>query len=79
MMRMIGRRLREARGQVAIITTETIRRELRPRGDDVFAVRSVMNLCVSFDHRALDGAQVGRYMQSVKSNLEAFESHQEVS
>ena len=67
------------RGQVAIITTETIRRELRPRGDDVFAVRSVMNLCVSFDHRALDGAQVGRYMQSVKSNLEAFESHQEVS
>jgi 2-oxoisovalerate dehydrogenase E2 component (dihydrolipoyl transacylase) len=66
------------RGQVAIITTEAIRRELRPRDDAAFAVRSVMNLCVSFDHRALDGAQVGRYMQSVKSHLEAFQPHQDV-
>jgi 2-oxoisovalerate dehydrogenase E2 component (dihydrolipoyl transacylase) len=57
-------------GQVAIITTEAIRRELRPVGDELFGVRSLMNLCISFDHRALDGAEAGRFMQAVKERLE---------
>jgi 2-oxoisovalerate dehydrogenase E2 component (dihydrolipoyl transacylase) len=57
-------------GQVAIITTEAIRRELRPTANDEFATRSVMNLCISFDHRALDGAEAGRFMQAVKANVE---------
>mgnify|MGYP001558479258 CR=1 FL=1 len=57
-------------GQVAIITTEVIRRELRPVGDEPFGVRSLMNLCISFDHRALDGAEAGRFMQAVKGRLE---------
>ena len=42
-------------GQAAIITTEAIRRELRVGDDGSFGVRSVVNLCISFDHRALDG------------------------
>jgi 2-oxoisovalerate dehydrogenase E2 component (dihydrolipoyl transacylase) len=58
-------------GQVAIITTEAIRRELRPIGDG-FAVRSVVNLCISIDHRALDGAQAGAFMAEVKRRLEAY-------
>lgn len=57
-------------GQVAIITTEAIRRELRPAGDELFGVRSLINLCISFDHRALDGAEAGRFMQAVKERLE---------
>jgi len=57
-------------GQVAIITTEAIRRELRPAGDDLFGVRSLVNLCISFDHRALDGADAGRFMRTVRENLE---------
>jgi 2-oxoisovalerate dehydrogenase E2 component (dihydrolipoyl transacylase) len=57
-------------GQVAIITTEAIRRELRPDGDELFGVRSLVNLCISFDHRALDGAEAGRFMQAVKERLE---------
>jgi len=40
--------------------------------DDAIAVRSMMNLCLSFDHRVLDGAEVGRFMQSVRQRLEAF-------
>jgi 2-oxoisovalerate dehydrogenase E2 component (dihydrolipoyl transacylase) len=57
-------------GQVAIITTEGIRRELRPVGDELVGVRSLMNLCISFDHRALDGAEAGRFMRAVKARLE---------
>ena len=59
-------------GQAAIITTEAVRRELRPSDDGSFAVRSLMNLCISFDHRALDGAQAGAFMRDVKQRLEAY-------
>jgi len=47
-----------------------VRRELRPDGDELFGIRSLMNLCISFDHRALDGAEAGRFMQAVKERLE---------
>ena len=60
-------------GQTAIITTEVIRRELRVRDDGAFAARSVMNLALSFDHRATDGAQAGRFMSSVRERLEAIQ------
>jgi 2-oxoisovalerate dehydrogenase E2 component (dihydrolipoyl transacylase) len=63
-------------GQVAIITTEAIRRELRPLVGDAFGARSVMNLCISFDHRALDGAEAGAFMQAVKANLESYSADQ---
>ena len=63
-------------GQVAIVTTEAIRRELRvvpaPDGGDAFAPRSVMNLAISFDHRALDGAEAGAFMSALKARLEAI-------
>jgi 2-oxoisovalerate dehydrogenase E2 component (dihydrolipoyl transacylase) len=59
-------------GQVAIITTEAIRREARVAADGSIAARSVMNLCISFDHRALDGAQAGAFVRSVRHNLESL-------
>ena len=62
-------------GQVAIVTTEAIRRELRiiPGDDgDAFGPRSVMNLAISFDHRALDGAEAGAFMAALKTHLEAI-------
>ena len=65
-------------GQVAIITTETIRRELRVTADGSFGARSVVNLATSFDHRALDGADVGRFMRTVKEHLEAYRPDQPV-
>jgi pyruvate/2-oxoglutarate dehydrogenase complex dihydrolipoamide acyltransferase (E2) component len=65
-------------GQAAIITTEAIRRELRVRPDGSFAARSVMNLCISFDHRILDGAEAGAFMQTVRGRLEAFSADQDV-
>ncbi|HLZ09592.1 MAG TPA: dihydrolipoamide acetyltransferase family protein [Chloroflexota bacterium] len=40
--------------------------------DDAIAIRSVMNLCLSFDHRILDGATAGRFLQNVKRRLESW-------
>lgn len=65
-------------GQAAIITTEAIRRELRPLAGEAFGARSVMNLCISIDHRALDGAEAGAFMRDVTLRLEAYAPDQPV-
>jgi len=57
--------------QAAILTMEKIVK--RPVViDDMIAVRSMVNLCLSFDHRILDGVICGRFHQRVKQNLEAY-------
>jgi 2-oxoisovalerate dehydrogenase E2 component (dihydrolipoyl transacylase) len=57
--------------QAAIMTMEAIVK--RPVViDDAIAIRSRMNLCLSFDHRILDGATAGRFLQSVKRRLEGW-------
>lgn len=65
-------------GQVAIITTEAVRKAVRAVAGDAIAVRSVMNLAISFDHRALDGAEAGRFMVAVKERLEAVREDQPI-
>jgi len=40
--------------------------------DDAVAVRSMMNLCLTFDHRILDGSEAGAFLQSVRARLEAI-------
>ena len=57
--------------QAAILTTEAIQK--RPVViNDAIAIRSMMNLCLSFDHRINDGAEAGAFIQSVKTRLEAL-------
>jgi len=57
--------------QAAIITFESIVK--RPVViNDMIAVRSMANLCLSLDHRILDGVICGRFMQRVKDNLESY-------
>ena len=57
--------------QAAILTTEAIQK--RPVVvNDAIAIRSMMNLCMSFDHRINDGAEASRFLQSVKGRLEAI-------
>lgn len=41
--------------------------------DDMIAVRSMANMCLSLDHRILDGVVCGRFMQRVKENIEAYD------
>lgn len=57
--------------QAAIITMETIRRTPVVVGDAI-GIRSMMNICLSFDHRVTDGLYVGRFLQSVKQRLESY-------
>ncbi len=40
--------------------------------DDAIAVRSMMFLCLSFDHRILDGAGAGGFLQAVRSKLQGY-------
>jgi 2-oxoisovalerate dehydrogenase E2 component (dihydrolipoyl transacylase) len=56
--------------QAAILSAEAIVK--RPVVlDDAIAVRSMMNLEVSFDHRVLDGGAALRFLNDVKRRLEA--------
>jgi 2-oxoisovalerate dehydrogenase E2 component (dihydrolipoyl transacylase) len=57
--------------QAAILNLEAIVK--RPVVvDDAIAIRSMLNLCLSFDHRILDGVTAGRFLQSVKRRLESW-------
>ena len=57
--------------QAAIITTEAIEKRAVVRNDAI-AIRSMMNLCLSFDHRINDGAESGEFLQAVKRRLESL-------
>jgi len=40
---------------------------------DMIAIRPIMHLCLSYDHRLIDGMYAGRFLQRVKRAIEAFE------
>lgn len=40
--------------------------------DDAIAVRSMMYLCLSFDHRLNDGAGAGGFLQTVRQKLQSY-------
>jgi len=40
--------------------------------EDMIAVRSIMNLVLTYDHRLVDGLMAGRFLQSLKAKLEQF-------
>ncbi|WP_298252856.1 2-oxoglutarate dehydrogenase, E2 component, dihydrolipoamide succinyltransferase [uncultured Arthrobacter sp.] len=40
-------------------------------GDDTIAIRSMMYLSLTYDHRLVDGADAGRFLQTLKARLEA--------
>jgi 2-oxoisovalerate dehydrogenase E2 component (dihydrolipoyl transacylase) len=63
--------------EVAILSMEAIVK--RPRvvevaGEDVIAIRHMMNMTCSFDHRVLDGAQVGFFLADVRKALEEWDA-----
>jgi pyruvate dehydrogenase E2 component (dihydrolipoamide acetyltransferase) len=42
-------------------------------GEDVIAIRPIMNLTLTYDHRLVDGALAGRFLRDLRDRLEAFE------
>ena len=57
--------------QAAILSTEAVVQ--RPVViNNAIAIRSMMNLCLSFDHRIVDGAEASAFLKGVKDGLEAI-------
>ncbi|MGB4862827.1 MAG: 2-oxo acid dehydrogenase subunit E2, partial [Tepidiformaceae bacterium] len=56
--------------QVAIVTMERVVKRPVVLADDAIAVRSMVNVCLSFDHRALDGYEAGGFLAALKGKLE---------
>jgi 2-oxoglutarate dehydrogenase E2 component (dihydrolipoamide succinyltransferase) len=63
--------------QVAILDVEALVK--RPvvvtdeNGQDQIAIRHMMNLCLSYDHRLVDGAYAAQFMKELRENLEGWE------
>jgi len=58
--------------QVGIVTMErVVKRPVVVEGDAI-AVRSMVNVCLSFDHRALDGYEAGGFLADLKTRLESL-------
>jgi pyruvate dehydrogenase E2 component (dihydrolipoamide acetyltransferase) len=62
--------------QVAILDVEALVK--RPvvvedeHGNDLIAIRPMMNLCLSYDHRLVDGAYAAQFMKELRENLESW-------
>ena len=61
--------------QVAILDLEAVvkRPVVIDDESEAIAVRPMTNLCMSWDHRALDGAEAARFLSDVKARLEGWE------
>ncbi len=60
--------------QVAILDLEAVVKRpvvvAGPGGEDAIGIRPMMNLCLSWDHRALDGAAAARFLATLRDRLE---------
>ena len=41
--------------------------------NDAIAIRSMMNIVLTYDHRLVDGLTAGRFLQALKRRLEEFD------
>lgn len=56
--------------QAAILSVESIVKRPVVIEGDAIAIRHMVNLCMSLDHRVMDGLIAGKFMQHVKRKLE---------
>ncbi len=59
-------------GQAGIVTMEAVVRQPVVRDDDAIAIRSIMNCCLSLDHRVVDGYVASGFLADLKRRLEAM-------
>ncbi|HXG24136.1 MAG TPA: dihydrolipoamide acetyltransferase family protein [Chthonomonadales bacterium] len=59
--------------QSAILGVEAIQKMPVVREDDSIAIRSMMYLCLSYDHRVIDGETAIRFLQHIRRTLEEFQ------
>ncbi len=61
--------------QVAILGTGAVRKKpavIETPDGDVIAIRQIMILSLSYDHRVIDGALAGKFLKRIKSILENY-------
>ena len=46
-------------------------------GQDAIAIRSMMNVTLTYDHRLVDGALAGRFLRDLRERLESWDEHSE--
>ena len=56
--------------QVGILSTDGVAKMVVADGDDRLRIAPVANLCLTFDHRALDGAYAGAFLRRVREIVE---------
>lgn len=56
--------------EVAIVGIGAIKKRVQVMDDDVLAIRSMMYLCLTFDHRVIDGMYGCAFLSSLQKHLE---------
>ncbi|MEG0254718.1 MAG: dihydrolipoamide acetyltransferase family protein [Vagococcus sp.] len=64
--------------QAAILQVESINKRIVPTKDGGFKTADMVNLCLSIDHRILDGQQAGKFLKDIKENLARFSSEADI-
>ncbi len=67
--------------QVAILAVGAIKKKpavIETEYGDVIAIRHMMFLSLSYDHRVVDGAMGGKFLRKIADHLEAFDLNREV-
>ena len=59
-------------GQTGIVTMEAIVKRPVVRDDDAIAIRAMMNVCLSLDHRVVDGAVASGCLSDLTQRLEGM-------
>ena len=59
-------------GQAGIVTMEAVVKRPVVVDGDAIAIRSMMNVCLSLDHRVVDGAIASAFLVDLKKRLEAM-------
>jgi 2-oxoisovalerate dehydrogenase E2 component (dihydrolipoyl transacylase) len=59
-------------GQAGIVTMETVVKKPVVTADDAIAIRQMMNVCLSLDHRVVDGAVASGFLSDLKRRLQAM-------
>jgi 2-oxoisovalerate dehydrogenase E2 component (dihydrolipoyl transacylase) len=60
-------------GQAGIVTMEAIVKRPIVTAEDAIAIRSMMNSCLSFDHRILDGSGALKFLRTLREQLESVD------
>ncbi len=59
-------------GQAGIVTMETVVKQPVVTADDAIAIRHMMNVCLSLDHRVVDGYVASGFLADLKRRIEAM-------